>query len=104
MNHKSCCHCIYLSNAMPCSTSQTYALRTCSETTTTATTLPACRVGRCRGDVLDTSNAHTSTGKSAKGGLSTGPGGLGTVTTSGADLDVQSGDTELLAAGSCYSR
>ena len=104
MNHKSCCHCIYQSNAMPCSTSQTDALRTCSETTTAATTLPACRVGRCGGNVLDTSDTHTSTGKSAKSGLSTGAGGLGTVTTSGADLDVQSGDTELLAASGCNSR
>ena len=78
---------------------QTHALRTCSETATTATTLPACGVGGCGGDVLDTSDAHAGTGKSAESGLGTGAGGLGAVTTGGTDLDVQSGDTELLAAG-----
>lgn len=86
---------------MPCHAppSQTHALRTCSETATTATTLPACGVGRCGGDVLDAANAHTGTGEGAEGRLGTGAGGLGAVTTSGTDLDVESGDTELLAAG-----
>lgn len=94
------------------------------ETTTTATTLSAGRVGGRGGDVLDTSDSHTGTGKSAESGLSTGAGGLGTVTTllnpvcqfscaqifakpdrglvfsySGADLDVEGVDAELLAAG-----
>ena len=86
---------------MPCHAppSQTHALRICSETATTATTLPACGVGRCGGNVLDTSNAHTGTGKGAESGLGTGAGGLGAVTTGGTDLDVEGGDTELLAAG-----
>lgn len=74
--------------------------RTCSETATTATTLSPGRVGGSGGHILDTSNAHTSTGKSAEGGLGTGAGGLGAVTTSGADLDVEGRDAELLAAGS----
>lgn len=71
-----------------------------SETTTTATTLPASRVGRSGGDVLDTADLHASTGKGAEGRLSTGTGGLGAVTTSGPDLDVEGSDAELLAAGS----
>jgi hypothetical protein len=75
--------------------------RTRSETTTTATTLPPGRVGWGGGDVLDTSNAHTGTGKRTESGLSTGTGGLGAVTTSGPDLDVEGRDAELLAAGSC---
>ena len=89
---------------MPCHVPpdhQAHALRICSETATTATTLPACGVGRCGGDVLDASNAHTGTGKSAESGLGTGAGGLGAVTTSSPDLDVEGGDAEFLAAGSC---
>ena len=74
--------------------------RTRSETTTTATTLPPGRVGGSGGDVLDAANAHAGTGKSAEGRLGTGAGGLGAVTTSGPDLDVEGRDAELLAAGS----
>ena len=85
---------------MPYSTTEQNTLRTCSETTTTATTLPPGRVGGGRGDVLNTSNAHTSTGKSAESRLSTGTGGLGAVTTSGSDLDVESGDAEFYACQS----
>ena len=91
---------------MPCHAPpdhQAHALRICSETATTATTLPACGVGRCGGDVLDASNAHTGTGKSAESGLGTGARGLGAVTTGGADLDVEGRDAELLAAGSYRS-
>lgn len=72
-----------------------------SETTTTTTSLPPGRVGWGRGNVLDTSNAHAGTGKRTKSGLSAGAGSLGAVSTSSSDLDVQSGDAELLAAGSC---
>jgi hypothetical protein len=86
---------------MPYSTIRASVLRTCSETTTTATTLPPGGVGRGGGDVLDTSNAHTGTGERAEGRLGTGAGGLGAITTSGADLDVEGRDAELLAAGSC---
>ena len=75
--------------------------RTCSETTTTATALPSRRVGGSGSNILDTANAHTSTGKSAESRLGTGAGGLGTVTTSGSDLDVEGSDAEFLAASSC---
>lgn len=78
---------------------QTHALRICSETATTATTLPACGVGGSGCDVLDAANAHTGTGESAESGLGTGAGGLGAVTTGGTDLDVEGRDAELLAAG-----
>ena len=71
------------------------------QTATTATTLPPGRVGRGRCDVLDTANTHTGTGESAEGRLGTGAGGLGAVTTSSPDLDVEGSDAELLAAGSC---
>lgn len=74
-------------------------MRICSETATTATTLPACGVGRCGGDVLDTANAHTGTGEGTESRLGTGAGGLGAVTTGGTDLDVEGRDAELLAAG-----
>lgn len=87
---------------MPYSTTEQNTLRTCSETTTTATTLPPGRVGRSRSDVLDTSNAHTSTGKSAESRLGTGAGRLGAVTTSGSDLDVESGDAEFCACQSMH--
>jgi len=71
-----------------------------SETTTTATTLPPRGIGRGGGNVLDTSNAHAGTGKSAESRLGTGTGGLGAVSTGGADLHVEGRDAELLAAGS----
>lgn len=54
-----------------------------SETTTTATTLSAGRVGGRRGDVLDAADLHAGTGQGAEGGLGTGAGGLGAVTCCG---------------------
>ena len=51
-----------------------------SETTTTATTLSACRVGWRWGDVLDAANLHAGTSESAESGLSTWAWGLGAVT------------------------
>jgi len=98
-----------------------------SQTTTTATALPASRIGGGGGDVLDTTNLHAGTGEGTESGLSTGAGGLGTGTcysfelailihifapvlsilrdrgkhtTSGSDLNVEGSDAELLAAGS----
>lgn len=50
------------------------------ETTTTATTLSAGRVGGGRGNVLDTADLHAGTGQSTQSGLGTGAGGLGAVT------------------------
>ena len=88
---------------MPCSHFPQKAWRTRSETATTATTLPSCRVGGSGCDILDTSNAHAGTGKSTESRLGSGAGGLGAVSTSGSDLDVESGDAEFLAAGS-YSK
>lgn len=52
------------------------------ETTTTATTLSAGRVGGGRGNVLDTADLHAGTGQSTESGLGTGAGGLGAVTWS----------------------
>lgn len=95
-----------------------------SETTTTATTLSAGRVGRSGGHVLNTADLHAGTGQGTESRLGTGAGGLGTVTcagslvtgtvhghkssicevckltTSSTDLDVQGSDAKLLAAGS----
>lgn len=71
-----------------------------SETTTTATSLPPGGVGWGGCDVLNAANLHSSTGKSPQGGLSTGAGSLGAVTTGGTDLDMKSVDAELLALGS----
>ena len=59
-----------------------------SETATTATALSAGAVGRGGRDVLDAADLHASTGEGAQSRLGTGAGSLGTVTTSGADLDV----------------
>jgi hypothetical protein len=69
------------------------------ETATTATALPAGAVSRNRGDILDTADLHAGTGQGTERSLGTGAGGLGLDTTSGADLDVEGGDAELLAAG-----
>lgn len=99
MSHESCCHCIYQGNAMPCSTKPNtcfaHMLRDGDHGDH-----PSCVWSRkVWGDVLDTSNAHASAGKSTESGLGTGAGGLGAVTTSGADLDMQGRYAELLAAG-----
>lgn len=69
-----------------------------SETTTTATTLSAGRVGGDGGNVLDAANAHAGTGKGTESGLGTRAGGLGAGTTGGTELDVESGDADLLAS------
>lgn len=61
------------------SSSSSHASAKRLETATTATALSAGRVGGSGGDVLDATDLHASTGKSAKGGLSAGPRGLGAV-------------------------
>jgi hypothetical protein len=81
----------------PC-TSWRRHTRTYLQTTTTATTLTTGRVGGSGGDVLNATDSHAGTGKSTEGGLSTGTGGLGAVTTGSTDLDVEGVDAELLAA------
>ena len=69
------------------------------QTTTAATTLSAGRIGGSRSNILNATDLHASTGKGTESGLGTRAGGLGTVTTSGTDLDVQSVDAKLLATG-----
>jgi len=71
-----------------------------SETTTTATTLAAGRVGGDGGHVLNAANAHARAGKRTESALSTGAGGLCTSSTSGTELDVEGGDANLTAARS----
>jgi hypothetical protein len=100
--HEAVSHAIamcHLSQA-PCNHESNHMI--CSETTTTATTLPSRRVGRCGGNVLDASDAHTSTGKSAESGLGAGAGGLGAVSAGSPDLHVEGRDAEFLAASGCY--
>lgn len=50
------------------------------QTTTTATTLSAGRVGRSGGNILDTADLHAGTGQGTESRLGTGTGGLGAVT------------------------
>merc|ERR1712233_244182 len=71
-----------------------------SQTTTTATTLPSGRVGRCWCDVLNSTNSHTRSSQSSEGRMSTWTWGLCAVATGGPDLDVQSSDAQLLASSS----
>lgn len=67
------------------------------EATTTATTLSADTVGRDGRNVFDATNLHAGTGEGTEGTLGTGTGGFGAVATGCADLDMEGGDTELLA-------
>ena len=87
---------------MPYSTTADTKCANNLQTTTTATTLSAGRVGGSGGDVLDAADLHAGTGQGTESRLGTGAGGLGAVTTSSPDLDVEGGDAELLAAGSYY--
>lgn len=68
------------------------------QTATTATALPASRVGGNRRNVLNAANAHASTSKSAKSALGARTRGLRADTTRATDADVNSGDANLLAA------
>ena len=52
------------------------------------------------GHVCDAAKLEPVTSESAKGGLGTGTGGLGAGTTGGAELDVDGGDAQFLAASS----
>ena len=71
-----------------------------SQTTSTATTLAPGRVGGDGGDVLNSSNAHTSTSQSTESALGTGAGGLGASSTGSTELDVEGSDTDFAASGS----
>ena len=68
------------------------------QTTTAATTLSASRIGGDGGHVFNAANLDAGTGQSTESRLGTGTRGLGTVTTSGTQLDVKSVHTEFLAA------
>jgi len=70
------------------------------KTTTTATSLTACGVGWRWSHILDSANLHPGTGEGAESGLGSWAWGLGSVTSSGTDLDVQSIDAQFLAADS----
>ena len=51
---------------------------------------------RNRGDVLNTTDLHTSTSEGTEGRLGTGAGGLGSVTTLSPELDVKGSDSASL--------
>jgi hypothetical protein len=69
------------------------------QTATTAGALAAGRVGGDGGHVLNSADLQASTGQGSESGLGTRAGGLGALTASGAQLDVNSGHAELLNAG-----
>lgn len=69
-----------MSMNQPQTNSTAHSIAVKSETTTTATTLPAGRVGRRRGNVLNTADLHAGTGEGTESRLRTGAGGLGSVT------------------------
>merc|ERR1719249_634717 len=66
------------------------------QSATASTTLLA---GRVRGDwsaVLNTADLHASSGQGSESTLSSGSGGLGSVSTGGTELDMQSSDSKSL--------
>ena len=76
------------------------------QTATTATSLlPGAVAGNGRA-VLDPADLHSGTSKGAESALCTGSWGLGAVSTSGSQLDVQCGDaqglTKLLSFRNIY--
>lgn len=68
------------------------------QTTTTATSLPPGGVGGDWSDILDPADPHAGTSESTEGALSTRAWGLGLGTSGSTELDVESGDTDLLAS------
>jgi len=66
------------------------------QSTSTARALSSCAISGDGGDILDTTNLETGTGKCAKGGLSTGTRGLGSVTTGGSKLNMYGSNTFIL--------
>merc|ERR1712130_446535 len=67
------------------------------QTTTTATASALARVSRDGGDVLNATDLHARTSERTKRSLGTRTGGLGLVTTSSTELDVEGGDSLVLA-------
>merc|ERR1719411_1772647 len=53
-----------------------------------------CSIRRYGSAILDPTDLHASSGQSSERRLGSGPGGLGAVTTSGSQLDVQGSDAE----------
>jgi len=70
------------------------------QTATTAGALAASGISGDGSDVLNSANLKTSTSQGSEGRLGARTGGLGALATSGTQLDVDGGDTELLDTGS----
>jgi len=68
------------------------------QTAAAATTLATGRIGGDGRDILNAADLQAGTGQGAESGLGTGARGLGAGATGGAELDVDGGDAELLAA------
>lgn len=64
-----------------------------SETSTTATSLSTGGISGSGGNILDSADLETVSGKGSNGGLGTGTGGLGHDTTLTTELDVNGVDT-----------
>ena len=69
-----------------------------SESSSSTTTFSSCGIGWNRGNILDSSNSHTTTGECSESRLSTWTGLLGTNTTLSSELDVKSVDLKFLAS------
>jgi hypothetical protein len=67
-----------------------------SETSSTATGLSTGRIGGSGGNILDSADLETVSGKGSDGGLGTGTGGLGHDTTLTTELDVNGVDANSL--------
>ena len=65
-----------------------------SQSSTTATTLPSCGIGRDRSDILNSSDLESVSGESSDSRLSSGSGGLDTDTTSSSKFDVDGVDSD----------
>ena len=65
-----------------------------SQSSTSATTLPSCGIGRDRSDILNSSDLESVSGESSDGRLGTGAGGLDTDTTSSSEFDVDGVDSD----------
>ena len=76
----------------------------CLESSTTATSLLPGGVRWNRSAILDTSNLHASSGQCSNGVLCSRSGGLGSVSSGGSQLDVESSDSKglHLAYINCY--
>lgn len=68
------------------------------QTTTTASTLPPGTITGDGGNILNTSNFHTVSSQSPESTLGSGSRAPGLISTSSPNLNVQSGNTQLLAS------